>query len=356
MCFGLLILGACASVHGTEFPRAMRAADEAAERGDPREAARRFERAAELALLSRDRDKATHAAARAWARGGATDAALRELDDLASQAPPGLETAAALYEAALLRLDADHDADAPAWGSIESVVLRFPSDGAARPALHRWLDHLEATGGPPLALRWLERVRPALDSTDRAEEIAFETAHYAEAAHAANARSLYLAVAGRWPYPSGALWDLALWRASELALSQGKPADAVSDLERMLAERERASIVGSAERAHYADAQLKVGEIYRDLLRAPERALAAFHALYLDFPDSPLRERGLFEEARLRKEMGQRPQACADFATLLREFPESRYAPCALQQCPELPERPGKNAPATCHTYLSAAR
>ena len=353
-CFGLLILGACGSMHGVEFQLAMRTADQATEQGDLREAARRFEKAAGLALLARDRDEAKHAAARSWARAGASDAALHALDALAAQSPPGLESASALFEAALLRLDMDH-ADAEAWRSVESVILRFPSDGTARPALQRWLGHLEEAGGPTLALAWLERVRPVLDRTDRAEEIAFETARYAEASHAPNARSLYLAVAARWPYPGGALWDLALWRASELALSQGKPADAASDLEQLLAKRERASFVGSAERAHYADAQLKVGEIYRDRLQAPERALGAFHALYRDFPDSPLRERGLFEEALLRRQLGQGARGCADFATLLHEFPDSRYAPCALRECPDLPERPGKNAPTACHAYLTAA-
>ena len=341
---------ACSSPHGAAFPAAMKEADLATERGDLAEAARRFDAAALVAKLPRDRDDARHAAARALSRAGEVDVALARLDGIAHETPPGVEAASAWYDATVLRL-ARGETDA-GWRDLEEMIHRFPDDGATRPALLRWLDHEDETVGPAATLAWLRRTAPELERTDRAEEIAYETALRLEVTHDATARDAFLAVATRWPYPTGALWDDALWHASEIALAAGDARAAATDLTRMLAARERAILVGSAERSRYAASELRLAELYRDRLADHAAARAAFHALYADFPESSLRDRGLFEEAKLLALDGDGAAACARLETLIEEFPMSRYAPCAVAACPTVHAKPGKDAPSTCHAYV----
>jgi tetratricopeptide (TPR) repeat protein len=352
-----LLVGSCAascsSPQSAGFVRAMTEADAAATRGDRREAARCFGRAADVADRPQDRDEARLAAARELARAGDVDVALARLQLLAEAVPPGTEAGSAFYEAASLRLE--HGDEAEGWRCIEAMVRRFPNDGNARPALRHWLQHLDndVEGGPRASLAWLRKAQPDLDATDRAEEVAFEIARRLdETGETAAAREAFVAVAARWPYPLGALWDDALFRASALDERLDRPQAAIDDLKQMLRRRERAILVGSAERSHYAEAQLHLGEIYRDRLHDDLAARAAFHALYEDYPDSTLRDRGLYEEAELLRADGDASAACGVLDRLVREAPESRYAACAVERCPSMHARPNARAAASCRPYL----
>jgi len=329
----------------------MNEADDAAEHGDLREAARRFDMAASVALLPHDRDEARHAAARLLGRAGDVHGALTRLDALANEAQPGAEAGSAFYDAASLRLSSGDDDTG--WRAVEAMLHRFPNDGDGRPALHRWLAHLDDTAGASASLAWLRRIQPELDGTDRAEEVAYEIAvRLSETQDLVAARTAFLAVAARWPYPQGALWDDALYHASAIDEAIGHPREAAADLTEMLERRERAIIVGSSERARYADAELHLGELYRDRLGDHEAARRAFHALFTAFPESPIRDRGLFEEAELLRADGDLTSACARLATLVETVPDSRYAPCAVSRCPSLHLKPGPGAPRTCHGYI----
>jgi TolA-binding protein len=346
---------ACASAHGAAFVRAMNRADDAAGHGDPLEAARRFDVAASVARSTADRDEARHAAATMLARAHDVRAALARLDALGSEVPAGAETGSSFYDAALLRVTTG-DTDA-GWRDMERMIFRFPNDGDARPALHHWLTHLDEVHGVAATLSWLRRATPKLDATDRAEEVAYETAlRLDETGDHAGARDAFLAVAARWPYPQGALWDDALFHASAIDEALGRARDAAAELRHMLARREHAIILGSSERSRYADAELHLGELYRDKLSDHAEARAAFHALFTDFPESPMRDRGAFEEAKLLAADGDAAAACARLETLVREVPDSRYAPCARLTCPTLRAQPGAGAPHTCHGYIETAR
>jgi len=346
-----LVTAACGPTHGPAFVRSMREADDAAEHGDLREAATRFERAGDVALLRADRDQARHAAARLWARAGELGRAMARLDALADEAPPGPEAGSAFYDRAALRL-AHGDVDG-GWRDMEAMVRRFPGDGDARPALHHWLAHLDETDGPAAALAWLRTVEPALDATDRGEEVAYEVAVRLERlGNAVEARAAFVAVAQRWPYPGGSLWDDALFHASLLDEAAGRFLEAAADLDQLLDRRERALIIGSSERSRYAEAELRLGELYRDRLGDHAKARRAFHALYANFKDSVLRDRGLFEEAQLSVRDGDPQAACAALATLVRELPGSRYAPCAVRLCPTATVTSDAGAAPACHEYL----
>lgn len=166
------------------------------------------------------------------------------------------------------------------------------------------------------------------------------------------AREEFVRCALKHGYPKGSLFDDAYWHAAELDLELGEPAKAVEDLERLLAPREVSSLgQGSYERPRYSMAQLKIGEIYRDQLRDPAKARAAFRKLADRHKTSLLRDDALFAEALVARGQGDEEGACEPMRTLVRELPESVFSGCAREVCAGL--EPSKKAPA-CREYLKA--
>jgi TolA-binding protein len=168
----------------------------------------------------------------------------------------------------------------------------------------------------------------------------------------AEARDAFVAVADRWRYPFGALWDDALWCASELDEKLGRYPEAIADLERMLKERETTTLMGSYIRPRMSPALLRIGALYAGRLHDHAKAREAFHRLYTDFTTSPLRPAALWREARLWAADGDASKACDRLATLVHDYPDGRYVPCATEQCKDV-KRPEKSkAPTSCHPYL----
>ena len=161
------------------------------------------------------------------------------------------------------------------------------------------------------------------------------------------ARDAYLACAERHPYPKGALFDDALWHASRLDEALGRPDQAIAHLRAMLAVRETSTTVGSYERPRFSPAQFRIAVLYRDALHDHVTARREFHRLYAEHPTSILRDDALWEEAKLARDDGSGGEACALAAALTRDFPASRYAPCATVLCPTAAAPPGR-----CHAYL----
>jgi hypothetical protein len=65
-----------------------------------------------------------------------------------------------------------------------------------------------------------------------------------------------------------------------------------------------------------------------------------------------LRARALWLEAALWREDGRQDQACDRLGTLVSQFPDSRYVPCAIAQCTSLKRPEGSGAPKECHPYI----
>ena len=82
------------------------------------------------------------------------------------------------------------------------------------------------------------------------------------------------------------------------------------------------------------------------------RARDAFHRLYADFTHSTKRDDALWLEASLWREDGDAQTACSRLATLVRDFPSSRYVPCAARECAGITPGEGGKAPSECHAYL----
>jgi hypothetical protein len=101
---------------------------------------------------------------------------------------------------------------------------------------------------------------------------------------------------------------------------------------------------------------MRIATLYRDRLHDRERAKDAFHRLYCDFTTSNLRDDALWEEASLWREEGDTGTACKRLATLVHDFPDSRYVPCAPKGCPRIARPEKSRAPTTCHAYLERPR
>ncbi len=192
--------------------------------------------------------------------------------------------------------------------------------------------------GTKAGLDELAALEHDLAKTDLAELVAYLSAEHLEAlGDTRAARDAYVRIADRWPYPYGAFFDGALWKASLLDEKLGQPAFG--------GRRPRAH--GRGARDDDPDGQLRAqattcppccasASLYRDELGDHAKAREAFHRLYTDFAHSTMRDDALWLEAALWKQDGDARTACERLGTLVHEFPDSRYVPCATAQCPGL--------------------
>jgi hypothetical protein len=353
LALGCAIAGGCAPNQGSTYPPAFAAAQRAETAGRFLEAANDYEAAAKLATRPRDRDEASYLAGLLWIQGGDRRDGVARLDAIAATNPPGEHSAEAAYLAANERLAAGDDVRG--WRGIADVVTHFPSSGVAHVALRHVLQHKDATAGVPASLAYLRELAASpVGSSEVGEMVSFEIAeHLASSGDSAGARDQFLATATRWKYPFGALWDDALWRASEIDGALGRDQEAVDDLDRMLRERETTTLVGSYQRPRMSPSLFRIGVLYATRLHDRAKARDAFHRLYTEFTTSSLRGRAMWMEAKLWREDGDESKTCDRLSTLVHDDPDSRYVPCAIETCPSI-KRPAKSgAPASCHAYIA---
>ncbi|MBX3220161.1 MAG: tetratricopeptide repeat protein [Labilithrix sp.] len=344
---------ACAPNRGAAYEKSLAEARRAHHAGRFDAAADRFDEAARTAKIPRDAVYARYEAALARARAGDVARAARELRAIADARPPNAYSAQAAFKAADLAWKSDPSAG---YAELEAVALRFPENGVGKVALVRVLRR-DDESGPAATLAHLDALGPKLAKTALEEDIAYERAkRVAELGRLEEARDAFVAVADRWPYPGGAYFDDALYRASEIEEKLGRPREAIALLERMLSFRERSVTIGSYERPRYVPAVLRIAKLYEERLGDRAGARATYHRLYADFKTSTLRDDALWHEAALWEMDGDTDTACDRLSTLTRAFPDSRYVPCAVDRCRSI-ERPSKSkAPKTCHAYLTRER
>jgi|SRR5579859_1683477 len=345
----LLIGSSCAISHGTAYDAAMASAARNEGAGRYAAAAEEYDQATRVGVRPQDRDQARWDAADVTARAGNIASAASRYEAVAGDAGSEHQAEAA-FRLAALRIESG-DADR-GWQDMEQIPRRFPTHGVAHSAVRRLVQHADERG-----LRTgLDEVRALerdLGSTELVQLVTYLDATHVEAlGDDRAARDAYGRIADRWPYPFGSFFDDALWRASLIDERLGLYRAAIDDLERMLRERETTSIVGSYERAKFVPAMLRVGELYRDRLHDRTRAREAFHRLYTNFAHSTLRDRALWLEATLWREDGDAARACGRLGTLVDQFPDSRYVPCAIEQCPGLSRPAASAAPKECHPYI----
>ena len=312
-------------------------------------AANKFDEAAKTAKLPRDAVYARYEAALARARAGDIARAAAELRALATAKPRTAYSAQAAFKAAELARAGD---EAAGVRELEAVVVDFPESGVAQVALATVLRR-DDEAGPDAALARLALLAPRVKGTKIEEKVTYERAkHLAALGRTEVARDAFIEVANRWPYPFGSFNDDALYRAGEMEEKLGRPREAIALYERLLAQREVSSFMGTYERPRYLPALLRIVAIYEDKLDDRPKARAALHRLYTEHTTSTMRDDALWREAELWRKDGDTGAACDRLATLTSDFPDSRYVPCAALRCPSV-KRPAKSkAPATCHEYL----
>jgi outer membrane protein assembly factor BamD (BamD/ComL family) len=342
---------ACAPNRGEAYEKALAEAHRAHHAGRFEAAADHFDEAGRTAKVPRDAIYARYEAALARARAGDVARASRELRAIAAAPPPNAYAAQAVFKAAELGLPSD---PAAAYAELEEIALRYPDSGVARVALARILRHDdEDEGGATKTLAHLDALAPRVAGSPLEEHVAYERAkRLAELGRAGEASSAFVTVADRWPYPHGAYFDDALYRASELEEKLDRPREAIDHLERLLSFRETSVTIGSYERPRYVPAVLRIARLYEERLDDRAKARETLHRLYRDFKTSTLRDDALWREAELWQKDGAKETACARLSTLTSDFPDSRYVPCAIERCASI-RRPAKSkAPMTCHPYL----
>jgi tetratricopeptide (TPR) repeat protein len=345
------VLAACAPNHGQAFERALAEGDRAETAGRYADAARSFDAAAMHALLYRDRTHAVYLAALMFERAGDLAPARERYEAVARAAPAAEDSGAAAYKEA--DMDIARGDSAAGWREMDAMLRHFPDDGLGKSAFHRLVRHEDETQGPGGALAYIEALAPVLDATERAEEVAYErAAHFETLGRLDEARDTFVRLASRWRYPIGALWDDSLYRAAELDRRLGRPKDALADLDAMLSQAEVSILNGSYTRPRYPDATMLAARIWRDDLHDPGEARKRFHAAYANFPTWQARDQALWLEADLWKTDGRTDEECGTLSKLVREFPDSRYVPCAAARCPSIARPSESQAPARCHAYI----
>jgi TolA-binding protein len=346
-------LPACGPNHGTSYAQAMAEASRAESAGRYVDAARTYDAAARAARIDRDREHAQYLAAMMSKRSGDDTAATGRLRTLASSTSKTAPIEAAefqLAEMALTRGDASAGLLA-----MERFFVKHPSSGLARPALMRVLRDRDNRSNPKETLAYLRGLETILGASELGETIAYEAAlRLVAIGDTRSARDAFVAVVARWPYPGGKLFDDALFRASELDEALEDYVAAVTHLQEMLRERETTTFLGSYQRPRYSLALMRIAHLYRDRLDDRVRAREALHRIYVEFTTSTLRDDALFEEAALFREDGDPKKACLALVSLVRDFPDSRYVPCAVELCPDAKRPTNSKAPVSCSAYLTA--
>jgi tetratricopeptide (TPR) repeat protein len=346
---------ACAGPdRGKEYVAAYAAGESAVGAGRFAEGAAHFDEAARTAKVRRDADHARYLAARALGSAGDVADAAARLRAIADASPPSEDAAEALNAVCELELARGDDA---AWPCFAEVATRFPSHGVARLALRRAIAHENDAHGQEAGLALVEKLAPPLARTELAETIVYERALHLEAlGRNEEALAAFVAMTKRWGYAEGSYWDDGLYRASLLAEKLGRVGDAMAFLTQMLSERTSSWIMGTYERPRYEPAMVRLCAMTRDRLHDRARARECFDRLYRELKTSELRDDALWEEARLFREDGDAASACARLGTLVHDFPDSRFVPCAIEACPAIEHPVEGGAPRTCHRYLATVR
>ena len=331
----VLALGACAHRPPPQYARARAAAERAYSAGRYEEAAERWLDAAQSASKRSDEVEARYRAATSWQRAGRLDEAQVLLSAIA-QDPPSDRSARAAFDRAELLVDRGQEAEGQA--ARNAAIMQYPESGVARQALLREIGWHRDHGGVAAALAYLDRMEPRLARSELGETVGYERGRLLEeAGERIAARDEYLRVARKYPYPGGALWDDALFRAAELEVALGHPREAIAICKEMLSYREPQLTYGSLERPRFGDARYLMGRIYADELGDLQAARETFLTLAREHPTSRLRDDALWAAALADRRAGDMDAVCQDVAELAREIPDSRYVDCASQLCPRRP-------------------
>ena len=227
---------------------------------------------------------------------------------LASERPKSARAARAAFDAAEIEIE---HGDASEGLSKLVAAPSSPTRGRAwrSAALGRLARLRRGTRRPERGARLPRRTRTRAGSQEMAEHGAYRLRRRAGKRPAARRTHCARTCArrGALPLPQGALWDDALWKASQHrgdARARTPSAPSLSS-NACSKEQEPSSLQGSYERPRYAPARFRIAEIYRDRLHDPAQARRQFRRVWDEHPTSPLQDDALWNEARLEHDAGR---------------------------------------------------
>jgi tetratricopeptide (TPR) repeat protein len=239
----------------------------------------------------------------------------------------------ATYRAGKIRLDLGQLV--PAYQLLWRAITDYPDAPAADNALRVLL--LDGRRRAPAELyEQLQLLADRLTNTEIGDNLLYSMADLAktELGDAAAALAIYDRMVEA--YPTGALFDDALWHGAALARAAGDARGAVARYRKLLATREVAWLNGSYNSEWFDNSWLQIGITLRDDLRDFERALNAFRQIPKDYPASILLDDAMFEQAVTYERMGSRDRACRALSKLHEKWPDSKYE---LERGPNMRER-----------------
>ncbi len=229
-------------------------------------------------------------------------------------------SARALVRAATVATDELHQ-DASAEELAWTTIARYPDEVPADDALQLAVRLGKRRDATRLA-KQLEALWPRVRQLDLGDNVLWERAELSrlDSTDPLSAIPIYDRLIAE--YPRSGLRDDSLWRSAHLLREAGRYQEALSRLQVILDSRRDALITGSYNSIWLDDAQLLKGQILLDDLHDPVRAAESFRILADDFPESILKDDGLFELARALKDQ-DRAQSCASLARLAKAYPDS---------------------------------
>ncbi len=342
-----VLLVACRAAGPSSFAVAYADGQRAESAGRWSEAAIGFDRAATEAVDDRHKEDALYLAALARIRAGNVAGGGQQLVTISGG--HGDHAADASLAHALL-LMSTHDPGAET--ELDTLVRRFPGNGLAPRALALRL-RLEDDKGVDAALTYLATLEAPLAATEVGADVIYQEALRVEAkGDLERAHAMYVDVATRWPYPGGALFDDALWRASLIADKRGDPKLAAADLEQMLEVREESQFNGSYDRPRFPESMIRLARVYEGGLHDDAHARETWQRFASTFTRSPKVDLAMWNDARLAQKSGDSEGACSTLAALVDRFPDSRYVPCAVSRCNKVTRPKESHAPSDCHAYI----
>ncbi len=327
------------------YLEARAAAQRAYAHGRYDEAAAHWRKAMQRAERSKDQADAMYRRAVSLRRAGRVRQARSALSLLITKYPKSHRVDRAAYDLADMSIEAGDTQ--LGFQRMADFVRERPTSGLAMHAAERYMLHLENRDGAASAAKWADAMQHKTRGHAVEEFLGYRVARLKQQeGELAASLGGYLSVARRFPYPHGAYWDDALFRAAGIERQLGRPGQALKHLGRLLKERESADLQGSYEKPIYAQARLERAAIL-EAMGSMDAALTEFRRVFNDHKHSLLRDDALWRESLLAMRLGREERACDAARLLVKELPDSRYAACTRLVCPNAPK-----APRSCRAYI----
>lgn len=327
----IALASSCAYQRPYSFREAFATAQRAQRLGRSLEAAHAFDRAASTTPRPLDRDEAIYRAGQAYRRAGDVETALARFEWLATHGDDTARRTRGELEAVRIYFDRGQ------WDRAESVAIevaaRQPAMGAGRRAIELALIEADARDATYAATeRFAARAWARLSQTELAATLDVELARRRHrAGRHRDAITLYER-ALTWRYPHNPRWDDASLELARIHEEAGRYAEALAVIDRALSMREQLVLIpGSAVRPKFPELALERAKVLESMGELG-RAADAYHALYVDFRDSTLRDDALENESRVRRTTGDLARSCSIDAQLAREYPCTRRGRAALER------------------------